>query len=409
MIDDELSSFPAKQSIILIPESSNDRVWAFDAFSGDLLDDDFIGSTGLLGTPQQAILHPDGTRFLVSDQGEDIVAEYSLDGSKGRTFAPSVGTSTTLMDNIRGIHVTDSGRILVSVASGGNQDSVVEVSSEGEVLGQFITAGSGGIDSPWGIDEKDGILYVGAFDSNNVHLYDADTGTSLGTLLDDIPEPERDSIEQVTVTTSGTVLVANFGGNSGVREYDTSGTLLATHTPGSLGGLRGNVDLGNGNFLATNGGGVYEVKDGVLLDTKATGPSFRLASRVDLFPALVITDPSTSPALNNDTVKVAEYAVDTSPTLEAATWVFENQGNAFLEISSISELSTFDVLSTPSAILDPGTSSTLSIAFPLGLPQGDYIEELQIVTNDDIFTTFTIQLFGDVNLGGNYWATLGDE
>ncbi|MCF8228234.1 MAG: hypothetical protein K9G58_09905 [Bacteroidales bacterium] len=89
---------------LLIPESTNDRVMAFDPVTGDLVDADFIPSDVTnLATPIQAIMNHNGTGILVSDQLSDGVYEYDLDGNFVGIFAPAGGVNTTMLDNARGI------------------------------------------------------------------------------------------------------------------------------------------------------------------------------------------------------------------------------------------------------------------------------------------------------------------
>ena len=60
--------------LLLVPESTNDRVMAFDPTTGDLVDPDFIPADPTnLSTPIQAILASDGNSILVSDQINDVV------------------------------------------------------------------------------------------------------------------------------------------------------------------------------------------------------------------------------------------------------------------------------------------------------------------------------------------------
>ena len=139
----------ATRGLLLIPESNNDRVMAFDPATGDLIDADFIPSDPThLVTPINAIFEPSSKTVLVSDQVNDVVQRYDLDGNYLGIFAPSTGISTTIMDNIRGIALRPNGQLLVSVAASANANSVIVFTPSGEYLGQFIPPGSGGLASP---------------------------------------------------------------------------------------------------------------------------------------------------------------------------------------------------------------------------------------------------------------------
>ncbi|NUM49433.1 MAG: hypothetical protein HUU38_32435, partial [Anaerolineales bacterium] len=91
--------------LLLIPDSTNKRVMAFDPISGDLIDADFVPADPThLSTPVQAILSTSGT-LLVSDQINDVVQEYALDGNYLGIFAPAGGVNNAILDNIRGIQL----------------------------------------------------------------------------------------------------------------------------------------------------------------------------------------------------------------------------------------------------------------------------------------------------------------
>jgi len=91
--------------VLLIPESTNDRIMAFDALTGDLLDEDFIPiDAENLSTPIHAVL-AGRNRILVSDQLDDVVQEYDLQGNYIGVFAPFGGSDTRILDNIRGMQL----------------------------------------------------------------------------------------------------------------------------------------------------------------------------------------------------------------------------------------------------------------------------------------------------------------
>ncbi len=64
--------------LLLIPDSTTDRVMAFDPTTGNLVDADFIpADPDNLSTPKSAILSAGGNSILVSDQIDDVVQEYA--------------------------------------------------------------------------------------------------------------------------------------------------------------------------------------------------------------------------------------------------------------------------------------------------------------------------------------------
>ena len=281
--------------LLLVPESSNDRVMAFDPMTGDLVDPDFIpADPDNLSTPIQAILSADGASVLVSDQLDDVVQQYDLDGNYVGIFAPAGGPDNSILDNIRGITLRPNGNLLVSVGGGGNDDAIAEFDTAGNYLGNFVANGSAGLNSPFDVIEVEftaGSLVAGEFlvpgiTSDAVHHYDADGGPLADLApIDSFPE----QLQQIA---GGNVLVGNFtGSQEGVVELDPDGGVVGVYNPASIGGNRGVYELPNGNILTTNGGGVHEIdRAGALVETKISGVSARFITFVgpeDLRPPIV--------------------------------------------------------------------------------------------------------------------------
>lgn len=267
-----LAALPAT-GLLLIPESTNDRVMAFDPMTGDLIDADFIPSDpDNLSTPIHAILGPDGNSILVSDQIDDVVQQYDLDGNYLGVFAPAGGVDNSILDNIRGIALRPNGNLLVSVGSGANASSIAEFDTSGNYVGNFVATGAGGLNSPFDVYGRSADWLVGGITSDAIHAYDTS-----GMALPDFA-PLNTFPEQIAEAGNGNVLVANFSGTQeGVVEFSPDGmSVVGIYDPASLGGYRGVYDLPNGNILTTNGAGVHEIdRAGNLVESKITGVSGR--------------------------------------------------------------------------------------------------------------------------------------
>jgi subtilisin-like proprotein convertase family protein len=249
--------------LLLIPDSTNDRVMAFDPITGNVVDPDFIPSDPTnLSTPKSAILSAGGTSVLVSDQVDDVVQEYDLAGNYIGVFAPAGGVNTSILDNILGIDLRANGNLLVPVDSGANQDSVAEFDTGGNYLGNFIAIGAGGLDGGFDVWPLGSDWLVTSINSDNVLRYDS-TGAPLGVFAAAVSFGE-----QINGAGNGNVLVANFSTpNSGVMEFTPAGALVGVYAP--VTGNRGVYELPNGNILTTNGSGVHEIdRLGNLVETK---------------------------------------------------------------------------------------------------------------------------------------------
>jgi len=267
--------------LLLIPESTNDRVMAFDPISGDLVDPDFIPADATnLSTPICAIMGFTGESILVSDQIEDGVLEYGLDGTFIGWFAPAGGPDTSILDNIRGIALSSNNTLLVTVGSGSNADTIVEFDSSGNLLGNFVAQASGGLDSPFDVFGRASDYLVGGITSDFIHSYDL-TGAFLSNF-----SPCNTFPEQIAAAAGGNVLVANFSGTeSGIMEFTSAGSLVGIYDPASVGGYRGVYELPNGNILTSNGSGVHEIdRSGNLIETKIAGVSARF---IEFAPPIV--------------------------------------------------------------------------------------------------------------------------
>ncbi|MEE4271615.1 MAG: hypothetical protein V2I67_08075 [Thermoanaerobaculales bacterium] len=259
--------------LLLIPDSTNDRVMAFDPVTGALVEENFIPSDATnLSTPKSALYKSDGLGFLVVDQIDDAVQEYDLNGDYVGVFAPAGGVNTDILDNSRSIdyHPT-TGQLLATVANGANADSVAAFDPvTGAYLGNFVATGAGGMGGPWDVLFDATYAYVGASDSDAIHRFDATTGA----YVDDF-YPVDSFPEQMAWAANGNMLIAEWSGTQeGIIELQPDGTLVAVLYTAEIDGPRGVFELPTGNLLVSNGQGVHEItRAGVFVDSKITGVS----------------------------------------------------------------------------------------------------------------------------------------
>jgi hypothetical protein len=260
--------------LILIPESSNNRVMAFDPQTGNLLDINFIPPDPInLSTPIQAILGKDGSHILFSDQVKDIVAQYDLSGYFVKVFAPAGGVNNATLDNIRGIEYHPNGKLLVSNSGGGNPNSVASFDDSGNFAGNFIASGT--VD-PFDVlywEATNTFLVADLTGSDAIQQYDT-SGVFIKTFNSAIAFPE-----QIAIAANGNILAAGFSSPSGVYEFSPDGNVVGYYNP--VTGNRGVYELPNGNILTTNSGGVHEIsKNNTLVETKISGVSARFITFV---------------------------------------------------------------------------------------------------------------------------------
>lgn len=384
---------------LLIPESTNDRVMAFDPTTGDLLNPDFIPSDPTnLSTPIQAILSASGNSILVSDQLNDAVQEYDLDGNYIGVFAPAGGVDTSILDNIRGIALRPNGNLLVTVGGGTNADAVAEFDTSGNYLGNFVSNGSAGLNSPFDISEvtigagslSAGEWLVGGITSDAIHRYDSN-GAPLANLASMNSFPEQ--VYQIpSGTNAGNVLVGNFSGTQeGVVELDTNGAVVGIYDPAALGSNRGVYELPNGNILTTNGSGVHEIdRSGTLVESKVTGVSARFITLVPAQPQPPTITTNTGITLNEgamETIGSSELQADDPDTVNDTLQYVVTAGpsNGQLELTT-----------------NPGTPITSFTQAQINANQVVYVHDGSDTTSDSF--TFDVQDGSGNNVTGQTFA-----
>jgi len=264
----------AASKFLLIPDWTNDNVISFDPVTGDLLDSNFVlPSPGILASPKHALLNPGGY-ITVSDQIEDLVQKFDSNGTYLGILAPAGGVNTAILDNLRGHNYRPNGNLVVCVGSGGNSNAIPEFDASGNYLGNFISAGSGGLNSPFCITFRDNDVLVSGSSSDAVHRYDLN-GTYLNNLITGVNFPQ-----QVVELSNGNIAVAVFSSPSGLGIYDSNGTQLNFFT--SVTSLRGVYQLPNGNFLVTNSSGLHELDgSGNFVRTIFTSSNLQYISLID--------------------------------------------------------------------------------------------------------------------------------
>ncbi len=285
-------------SALYVPDSINKRVLSLDPATGAVLNPALI-QDARLGTAVQAIQGFDRDHILVSDQTNDVVWQYTSTGTFVGVFAPAGGANTAILDNIRGIAISRDGqRLLVTVAAGGNINTVVAFDRTGAAVPTPVVAsGAGGLNSPWDVVERAGDYLVGGSGNSTVLRFGLD-GTPLGTFATGLNFPQ-----QISESRAGGILVANFTpvAERGVYEYDAAGALLRRIVlPDLLGAARGVYDLASGTVLVATSAGIYEVaRDGTVVSTKVSGGQYRYISPA-LAPVTATDAPGAGGALRID-------------------------------------------------------------------------------------------------------------
>ncbi|MBX7044908.1 MAG: T9SS type A sorting domain-containing protein [Ignavibacteria bacterium] len=262
--------------LILVPEWTLDKVFAFDETTGDIVDTNFIpASAPMLASPKQA-LQTANNKIIVSDQITDAVQMFDTNGTYVRLFAPAGGVNTAILDNIRGIAFRPNKNLLVTVASGASQNTLQEFDTAGVRVGTFI---SGNLNSPFDIlIRSNDILVSNSSGTNDVSKFSL-TGTFISGF---IANSNLNFAQALQKLPNGNITVCAFSGTgTGLHIYDSTGTFINNLT--GVTGNRGSWRLPNGNFLVSNSGGVHEINGttGALIRTIIVRSDFQFFGLYD--------------------------------------------------------------------------------------------------------------------------------
>jgi len=240
--------------LLLVPDWTADKVLAFDYNTGDLVDPDFIPSNNPnLQSPKQA-LQRSRTRILVSDQISDAVQEYDSSGAYLRLFAPAGGINNAILDNVRGIAFRPNGNLLVcNAGSGASQNTIQQFDTGGVYMNTFMSAS---VNSPFCLLYRQGDILLGnSSGTPKTFKYDFN-----GNLIGPFSSTTLNFVQQMIKISNGNIILCEFSGTgSGLKVFDSTGTLL--NTLNGVTGNRGVFRLANGNYITTNGAGIYEIDD----------------------------------------------------------------------------------------------------------------------------------------------------
>src|SRR3954468_13286128 len=212
-----IASPASAQGVILMPDSTNNRLVAFDAFNGSVVNSNMFALAA--GTPVSAVQV--GSEIWVSEQIGDRISHWSMSG----VFLGEIGGASGGLDNVRGIamvgnviYVANSG-----TANGAPGAAVVMFSTSGAPLGNFSTTGFA--PGPFYILEQQGTLLVSSDTGNNdIHRFTLG-GVSVGAFHN---STALNFVEQMGMAANGSILAAGFSTNNIAFLDPNNGSLLSS-------------------------------------------------------------------------------------------------------------------------------------------------------------------------------------
>lgn len=384
---------PTSSKVLMIPESTFDRVYIFDQYNGDLIDTSFIPHTvPQFSTPFHALQHYNGSQILVSDQNSDVVQKFNPNGVYNSVFAPAGGLNNTILDNIRGMDYLSNNNLLVTVGSGSSTNTIQQFDTSGNPLGAFI---SSNIISPFGILQRQNDILISCSTApNDISRFDG-SGNFLSVFHS---SANLNFAEQMVKNSNGDIAVCGFSLPSGLVILDSTGAYKKTLSV--VTGNRGVYLLGNGHYLTTAGTNVHEIDS-------STG-------------AIIRTIVNT---INLSFRYISEYNF-TSPSLRLTVNMESCPSQQLLKAELRSASAPFNLIDSQSVLAGAGIPSVVS--FPAAVSGVNYYivvkgrnvlptwssTAMPFVSNylKYNFTTSSSQAYGSnmVNAGGKWSMYQGD-
>ncbi len=373
--------------LVLVSESSESSVIAFDLETGDIVNQEFIPeSPETMSTPIHPLQSP-GNTITITDQTESIVHEYNTQGDYIGVFAPAGGQDFSVMQNVRGHYYRDNGNMLVTVFAGANAGTLVEIDTEGEFVGVFGETDVAALNGPWSIFEDDGRLFVvNSSGTTGILEFDPDDGSYEGLFSSgwgSFPQ-------QMTRTEDGFASTQFSGGagNSGIVLLDEEGEFqeLLSAVPSA----RGLMKLGNGNFLVSSGAGIFEVdpETDSVVRTLVEGVSAR---HMSIFMPEDTDDPGEL-IVEPGELNFGEVSIGFESTLILQ---LSNAGDSGIEVSDVvSDSDVFTTNFTEPITLSGGQSAEIEVTFSPDAA-GEFSGLITVFSDDPENPEQTVDLSGE--------------
>ncbi|MEX1192887.1 MAG: T9SS type A sorting domain-containing protein [Brumimicrobium sp.] len=240
----------AQLSIAAIQEPN---IILIDPANGQITDPSFIDLSSLNPSTPKAIIQVDN-EIWISDQIADRIDRFDLGGQHLGEIGGQVANGG--LDNIKGMAVIGNNEVWVTNAgtqNGAPGDAIVRIDFNGNILGNISTGSDSSFDI---IDNGAGEAYI-SYIGTNTRIERMDyTGTVLGNI---VAPSVVNFIQQIDITSTGSVLAGVFsnstnGNSSGVYRFsETNGNIIDYW---SNSGVRGTMELDDGNILWSNSSGI---------------------------------------------------------------------------------------------------------------------------------------------------------
>ena len=158
---------------LLVSSAGNNSVKEYNLETGLWMRNFVAAGSGGLNGPAGLLRAPDGNVLVASRQGNQVLEYEAQSGAFVRVLAQGAELAAPT-----GLLFDSSGNLLVANSGG---DNVLKYRPDGAYLGEFVSAGSGGLSVPVGLCwSPGGSLLVAGHDNNRVLEYDGTDGSLIG-------------------------------------------------------------------------------------------------------------------------------------------------------------------------------------------------------------------------------------
>ncbi|MBK8914728.1 MAG: hypothetical protein IPM64_09060 [Phycisphaerales bacterium] len=268
---------PAAAGVLLIPNTGTgfDNVWAFDAFDGSLVNNNYIAGDSNMQQVIKVVRNGSGNYYMV-DETADAVFEYGANRLYIQTLANAANNGLDQPYSIA-LH---SNQLYVSVIGGLAPNTVQRFELDGTGQTTFADLALAGAGAPRDILFRAGDVLIGDSIGDDINRFSL-SGSFLSTWHNSDGITGIDFPNQLYADANGDILAAGFTAPFGIYRYDSTGVQLNYWTlPTSP---RGVHRLGNGRILWSGGTrvGVLDPVSGTSVDVLNTpNASFRFITLV---------------------------------------------------------------------------------------------------------------------------------
>jgi len=266
-----LASAGDAPSVLLVPDSFNENIWAFSPVDGSLISDNYIPNKGLMSQAICAIGAPNGN-ILVSDELLDRVIEITPAG----TLVRVVMNAKDGLDGPFGITVRDESLYACSPS----QQKIWKVELASRAVSVWWDAA--GIAAPRDIVFRENDAIVTDSEGEDLERLSL-AGQWLGTWVDSDGVTAFDFPQQLQRTANGDILLACFSDPRGLWRYDGEFGFLNGLASPTFTSPRGCYVLETGEWMYTGGTRVQAINPKTLVErtiVNQLGTSFRF---IELF------------------------------------------------------------------------------------------------------------------------------